>query len=266
MSRNHRFLQPFLACWVFFTWAVAFQESASCYWDSKDARFRAGNNVCHLYDDTKPPSWPWTHRPYCICAGAAADVKYCIYTSATHGGNGLSLVTSPELAADVVQLLDKSYEPPRLGGLAPSYDVVDIPDKGKGVVANAFIPALGVIMIDSAAVMVDHRLAASVDEASLRDLRHRAVQQLRNPASILGLSIGKTSHTDLASAVLMTNSFTFDLQGAPHGALFPDVAVSCAGIAARTSLTHDPEQRLNHACNPKSVHATDRPRLAAARY
>ena len=239
MSNRHRFLlQTILAYCVFFPPAISLQiPESSCFRDPENGLFSARYDACHLDDNAKPTSWPWTHRPRCVDITAATDTKYCVYTSATHGRNGLSIVTTPEVAADVVQLLAKPYELPPLSHLSPVYDVVDVPGKGKGVVANTLIPALSVIMIDYAAVLVDNRLAASADEASMHYLKGHAVQQLRNPDKVLGLSTGSTSNTDPASAVLAVNSFGLDLQDIPHSALFPDVAVSCA-MHRRQDIAH----------------------------
>ena len=136
-------------------------------------------------DDTTttddPSTWaPWTHRPVCInstvlVAAPGADDgeriprvpeatrvgarRFCVYTNAHLGDGGLSVITTPEQAADSLHLFEDPNLPAALysasngggGGGTQRYEVVDMPEKGgKGVLATRAIRRFEPIILESA--------------------------------------------------------------------------------------------------------------------
>ncbi|KLU85190.1 hypothetical protein MAPG_04220 [Magnaporthiopsis poae ATCC 64411] len=212
-----------------------------------------------------PASWaPWTHRPACLNStiliprgaggerlpgipepAGAAPVKFCVYTHAHMGEIGLSIITTPEHAASSLHLLERPNLPhlSRASKTAatnaapdqPSYEVVDLPGKGKGVLATRKIRRFETIMLEPAAIVAANEFARAVRRQDGYRLLHLAVDQLRDPGQVLSLARSSSFAQDDVEDLLRTNSFAGELDGEPHMGLFPRVA------------------RINHACKPKSA-------------
>ncbi|KAF3343709.1 hypothetical protein VD0002_g1360 [Verticillium dahliae] len=199
-------------------------------------------------DDTagpRPESWaPWTHRPSCVEAANDPKVKFCTYTDAGHGPHGFSLITTPEIAAaNIDTLQDPSFSSVGAPNLEhwqkleddPPYEVVDLPGKGKGVVATRLIKKYDVFMSDYAVLFVNFQFTASVRQHDGYDQLHTAAERLRNPHALLSLGRSNPGHqSDIVEDVMRTNSFNLDISGVPHMGMFPKIS------------------RVNHACKPNS--------------
>ncbi|KAL8366982.1 hypothetical protein RB599_011070 [Gaeumannomyces hyphopodioides] len=213
-----------------------------------------------------PASWaPWTHRPVCLNAttmtprGAggerlpgipepddSAPVKYCVYTNAHAGEIGLSVISTPEHAASGLHVLEKPNLPhlsrgrrlsdtnatPGSPPLLPPYEVVDLPGKGKGVLATRRIRRFETILLEPAAIVAANEFARAVRRQDGYRLLHVAVDQLRDPGRVLSLARSSPFAQDDVENLLRTNSFAGELDGEPHMGLFPGIA------------------RINHACKP----------------
>ena len=183
-------------------------------------------------DDTQTQTgWPsrgspWTHRPECEHSTDRTG-KYCVYTNSDHGSRGWSIVTSPEIAAESVSLLRKPLNTSLLGNShdAP-YKLVDIPGKGKGLVATRAIKQYEEIMVDYATILVDIAFPAKVPASLGYRLLHAAVDRLSDPSSVLELERSDGHAQDAVENILRTNSFHTPVGGVPHIALYPTVSVS----------------------------------------
>ena len=212
----------------------------------------------------EPVDWsPWTHPPECIPAGSNAAVniattgkrdrdanattpdKYCVYTNAAHGHRGVSLITTPETAASIVDLLDDfnaEFMRPLTDGRRGKnntatdsdpfdgrpYKVVEMPEKGgKGVVATRRIRRAEVVMVDFASLVLDLDFPRSVRRLDGYELLTRAAERLADPDRVLGLARKREHPPNLVEDVVRTNAFHFQLDDKPHMALYADVAVSC---------------------------------------
>ncbi len=202
---------------------------------SHSAQFPFGfpptEQACPLpVDDNKAtwpsPTFPWTHPPECEHS-TDQTTKYCAYTHSGHGSRGWSLITTPETAAESVALLSKPLNAsnPRRSLDAP-YKIVDIPGKGKGLVATRAIQQYEEILVDYATVMVDIKFPMEVQADLGYRLLHAAVDQLSDPASVLELDQRNGYAQDNVENILRTNSFHTPLGGVPHIALYPTVSVS----------------------------------------
>ncbi|KJR87495.1 uncharacterized protein SPSK_01700 [Sporothrix schenckii 1099-18] len=215
-----------------------------------------------------PSSWsPWTHLPVCARAsqegdeeeeedddddemedddgddedgnGDDAPTQFCVYTNHRHGIGGLSIVTTPETAAASMAVWDEALPaPPELARNASlAYTVVDVPGRGKGVVATRRIRQYEAFMVDYAALAVDLRVAGG---AVPRDEGYRllgtAAGQVSDPARVLGLAQTNTVARHPVENVLRSNAFHTALgaNADDHMALYPDLA------------------RINHACMPNA--------------
>jgi hypothetical protein len=189
--------------------------------------------VCsRLIDDEagyEPTNWtPWTHRPYCFNATNYPSIKYCVYTDSCYGNHGISIITTPRIAAHSNSILDD----PEVSGLAgldlevdPPYYVADVPGKGKGVIASRLIKKGEQFMVEFASMMASTAFPGSVKQAQGYRLLHRATDQLVEPERVLTLGRSSTTGADIVEDVMRTNSFAADLAGVPHMALYPKISV-----------------------------------------
>ncbi|KAI6335226.1 hypothetical protein MCOR29_000382 [Pyricularia oryzae] len=215
-----------------------------------------------------PSQWaPWTHKPLCV-EGAAPKTqpsggsddgpsgttapppwtKFCVYTNAHAGDGGMSIITTPEHAASSLHLLEdpslhlpsSSSSSSRLhnASTTPAYKVVDVPGKGKGVLATRRIRRFEPFMLERAALATDNLFASLVERHVGYRLLREAVGRLADPDRVLSLARSNPHAGDAVENVLRTNSFAGELDGAPHMVLFPLIA------------------RMNHACKPKYPRTT----------
>jgi hypothetical protein len=108
----------------------------------------------------------------------------------------------------------------------PSYDIVEIPAKGKGVVATRSISRAEVLMSDTAVVLLDLSFPRAVQQQNGYELLHLAAEQLSDPDRVLELDRSSTKAADIIEDIIGTNSFSYTLGGDPHMALYPEVSVS----------------------------------------
>ena len=221
-------------------------------------------------DDTVPSHplslSPWTHYPLCVNAADVPANKFCLYTNAQHGIAGVSIITRPQNAAEATKILDEPIAPAYAShllsdgaaGLELPYKIVDIPGRGKGVVATRKIVKHEPFMADYASLVVDLNFPGSVQRLQGYKLLHRATDQLTNPDRVLSLGRSNDMAADEIEDVLRTNAFHTVLAGEPHMILYPDVSVrfspriesEASDSWRKLTISY---QRINHACNPKSV-------------
>ncbi|KAI0376022.1 SET domain-containing protein [Hypomontagnella monticulosa] len=187
----------------------------------------------------EPIDWsPWTHPPECLPAELSPDTKYCVFTNSQHGNGGVSLITTPEIAADSADILnDSGYTHMKSfvnNSAGVAYEVGDIPGKGKGLIATRRIGRAEVIMADWAALIVNLNFPTSVRRMKGYRLLHRATDQLSDPDMVLELAHRSSVSSDILEDILRTNAFSYTLGEDSHMALYPQVS------------------RINHACRPNA--------------
>jgi len=200
---------------------------------------------------------PWTHRPYC-----PPNTSYCVHTSSRYRKHGVSYIAIPHSKAAelnettsirfVEVLLASEALVKKQGGSSESggggemkkkavepkrkpYEVRDLPGKGKGVVATEHIPRGTVLIVEHAAVIADSAFPSRVKKVVGREMLQRAMARLGEDGerAILELARSGGEGVPAAEDLMRTNSFTVDVKGKSHMALFPRVA------------------RINHACRPR---------------
>jgi len=159
------------------------------------------------------------------------DKKFCIYTNSRHGGRGYSIVTTPETAADSAGILDMDVQATHLVGgeedtSGAPYKLVDVPGKGKGMVATRRIAKYEQIMVDFASLVVDVSFASLVPAWTGYQLLRLATARLSDPGSVLELDKSNSDALDPIENVLRTNAFSTYLSGEAHMAVYPVVSVS----------------------------------------
>ncbi|OTB00691.1 hypothetical protein M426DRAFT_267234 [Hypoxylon sp. CI-4A] len=196
----------------------------------------------HAVDDSTSHhhiNWsPWTHLPECVQAQNSASTKFCVFSNSRHGNGGISLITTPETAANSAELLNDSgythFKTFINSTAEPPYEVIDMPGKGKGTIATRHIKRAEVIMADWAALIVNLDFPTSVRRTLGYEYLHVAADQLSDPDRVLQLGRSNPFAADIMEDVLRTNAFSWPLVGDPHMALYPDVS------------------RINHACRPNA--------------
>lgn len=188
-------------------------------------------------DDTvelRPARWsPWTHLPLCVNATADPAAKYCVFTNSRHGVGGVSLITTPQVAADSVGILNE----PVLSNVPLTnntendssdvpYEMIDVPGKGKGIVAKRRISKHETFMVDYASMLVDVNFPFLVKREQGYPLLHSAADQLSDPQRVYALGKSDALAQDVIENVLRTNAFQSNFASVPHIVLYPLVSVS----------------------------------------
>ncbi|KAL7621034.1 hypothetical protein AAE478_008346 [Parahypoxylon ruwenzoriense] len=186
-------------------------------------------------------SWgPWTYPPVCVEPEKATDAKLCVFTYVNlRGEAGISIVTTPEIAAAGVDILedhDARWDDWDRGSRlvvsdSPPYEARDLPDKGMGFVANRTIRKGEV-------VLVRHPVLLRIMDPrpwKLRDvmkLLHRAAVQLPARDALQMMKLARSKGGYVVDDIINTNAFGVLLGDVDHSGLYLDVS------------------RLNHACKP----------------
>lgn len=181
----------------------------------------------------KPALWsPWTHSPVCVNGSNAAETRFCVYTNSRHGEFGVSIVTTPETAANSIYVLNEpSLSLPVYGGHNASmtgelpYEVVDIPGKGKGVIARRRIAAFETLMTDYASLLVDMSFPEAIPRKIGYNLLDLAAALLADPSRVLSLGRSAKQAMNVVEDVLRTNAFHTPLAGEPHMGLYSNLSV-----------------------------------------
>ncbi|KAK4162365.1 SET domain-containing protein 5 [Cladorrhinum sp. PSN259] len=177
---------------------------------------------------------PWSFPPQCEASSSADIPYYCLYSNSHQNHLGFSLITTPEVAAEAVSILNSALPANQVSD--PSYKVVDIPGKGKGVVATRKIKKHEEIMVDYAALVVDVGFTVGVEVWRGYKMMHLAVDQLseRGKGDLMGLVRTNPQARDEVEDVLRTNAFSTELGGRTHMAIYTVVS------------------RINHGCMPNA--------------
>lgn len=204
-----------------------------CAWPALNPFLGHVRDGCALAVDDEvgpdPLSWrPWTHRPYC------ADSRYCVFTNSMFGGknHGVSIITTPEIAASSPSLLLKLA-----GGVEPlsryinaterpPYVVIDIPGKGKGVVATRLISRGEVFMAEYPRILADLEFMGRVRREQGHLLLQRAIEQLADSDKVLSLARSGKSGAPVPEDIMRTNTFGITIEDRSRLAIFPKIAVS----------------------------------------
>ncbi len=230
------------------------------------------SDIKRLRPFRSPPRYPWSHPVRCVrvpSKGGAAprrgpppQTTYCLYTAATYGRDsaslsaqdssfhGVSLITSPETAADLVgadAFEDRAsyggasrkrvFAPGPVGG---AYEVRPSAGKGLGVFAARKIAQGEIAMLDLPALLLSRAFLEEVPDAKARRrMVRRALSQLPagTQAQVFGLSRGlgaarggkgqgQAGGDDL-DTILGTNTISLSLgQNEMHLGLYPELSVS----------------------------------------
>lgn len=194
-----------------------------------------------------PPRYPWTHPVRCLKAkpkspdqtqthGHGRENTYCLYSDADFGQtHGVSLVTSPEIAVDLVGA-DALESRPYYGGsrtrnftagpLNGAYTVKPSPGKGLGVMAARKIEQFEIIMLDLPAMLLSKAFLEDAPPLLRRRLIRRGLSQLPEATQEKVYALDKTTGGEELDAILGTNTISLSLgMNELHLGLYPELSV-----------------------------------------
>ena len=188
--------------------------------------------------------WPWSYPPLCTSTLPSIQSSLCIYTSTTFAsGRGISIVTTPELAAHIASLpaftnpsllkADKTNEPSGL------WFTSSIPNKGIGTLALHDIEPQTQILRYTPAFLA--YLEADLSTLDREALWHTAVSRLpqETRSSFLSLMYIYGDPRVRTQDITKANTFQLSVAGTNHLAIFPETS------------------RLNHDCAPNAQYVLD---------
>ncbi|KAB5572321.1 hypothetical protein GE09DRAFT_1269063 [Coniochaeta sp. 2T2.1] len=201
---------------------------------------------------------PWTYPPYCVkpLNKPRLDPPYCVFSSDHYrGGHGLSIITTPQLAASIADGLDDGIVPPHIrdhsssflaqsDAPAPSFEITDLPGRGKGAVATRKIRQWEVAMVAYPAFISQMDLWEPLGPDQIRAVLRQAIQQLPGEQQEIIFSLDHSTGGALVQDILNTNIFGIELDGVMHMGLYPETS------------------RLNHACRPNAIWRYSKDNLA----
>ena len=157
----------------------------------------------------------WTYPPRCLGPESLKPntTRFdCLFTSSEfRNGHGISIIGPASITADLIAqgaFVDRPDPPVAIkreaGG--PAYRVVDVPGKGKGVVAARKIKRGEILMVDLPAVLVSTGFIMETKPHHRRRLMKAAFSQLpeKTRKAVYGLRRGPEKH--VVDQILGTNS------------------------------------------------------------
>ncbi|KAI0886333.1 SET domain-containing protein [Annulohypoxylon maeteangense] len=195
-------------------------------------------------------SWvPWKRRPYCLEPFMQDDdvtgPQFCLYTfESFRGDQGLSVITTPVLAATMVDALDDSAVPLNLrnhpsnslaaeGKRNLAFTIEDVPGKGKGLVAKRPIKKWDIVLVDHPALIAHMDIFDVLGSEIREEILEQALKQLPEEQREEVMALERSMGGEPIEDILKTNIFGVELGfEIPHLGLFP--------IASR----------INHDCRP----------------
>ncbi|PKS09161.1 hypothetical protein jhhlp_003775 [Lomentospora prolificans] len=220
---------------------------------------QARRTTCPLpvddYTASRTEHWgPWTEEPKCVypeLKDEEDDVKFCVYTFGTYNlGEGISLLTTPEAAANIAGTLwdaepawrarnhlRRTVKSKASKGI--KYRLKEIPGKGIGLIATRKISHKEVFLTDLPSLLIDSRLETLSNqpveefEDDRKEIYGQAVENLPGKSRVLGLagSMGLSGFDN----IFKTNSFLVAMEEGNHNGLFAQVSITDGGIRESTT-------------------------------
>lgn len=258
------YAEPVEASTTTTTRAPAPATAPQCLWNPPGALSDRQRTSCPLaVDDKSSPdalaASPWVQPLSCHHAKAkpgrrggtsppgGEKIVRCAYSNHDFHGVGLSLATRAEVAANLVGL--GALDPPEAAAGAsremlrrfrtgpvdgddgeeggPAYDVLDLPGKGKGVVARRKILQGEVFMVDYPLLLAETSALGEMPAGVRAAVAKIVFDGLPEAAKAKVLSLAKSTGGDEVLDVFSTNSCGVTMaDGTAHLGLFPEVSVS----------------------------------------
>ncbi len=177
----------------------------------------------------------WSSPPKCITQtrrDSNTTRLDCLFTSTEfRNGHGMAMITTTATASHLVGAEAFSDKPlplasQRRGSQEPSYEIVPVQGKGRGVVARRRIRRGEILMVDVPALLVGISFLADTKPHHRRRLLKQALGQLPRETRENVYGLHRSSSKYEVDAILGPNSNTVMIAGDEvHIGLFPSIAV-----------------------------------------
>ncbi|KAL1865942.1 hypothetical protein VTK73DRAFT_4948 [Phialemonium thermophilum] len=249
-----------------------------CVWEPSRILLPPPNRSCPVpIDDVtaeqgESRSSPWSYPPFCVewepqdsqlqHAGSIDEgeeeedqhrspdaVKYCVYTSTPFRcGHGISLITTPELAASASLGLDDVAVPaatrdhptsscspyyrafpnstatPPGSRTQPAFEVTELPGRGLGSVARRRIRKWETVVAGYPAILAQMDFMDVLSPEQIREVMARAVGQLPLEQQQEVFALDRSTGGGMIQDILQTNIFGVTVEGVLHMALVPEAS------------------------------------------
>ncbi|KAK4250070.1 hypothetical protein C7999DRAFT_38993 [Corynascus novoguineensis] len=202
--------------------------------------------ICPLAND-----WSiWSYKPFCIGPAEGEDETGpadCVFTlTAFRGNQGISLITTPDLAASAATHLDDSRVPRELRHQlvdtkhqeveGTAYEIKDLPGRGKGAIAKRKFAEHEIVMVGYPVLVIrlDFLNGDRLTEREKRVMLETSVRQLPPEQKRSVMSLARSTGGEPILDAIRTNGFGIEIDGIQHLAVFLDGS------------------RVNHNCRPNS--------------
>lgn len=204
----------------------------------------------------------WSHVPECLPSRNTTE-EYCVYTSASFAnGRGISIVTTPIQAAELVKLPVFTQPSDLALALAnnnddPLYEAQESPGRGIGLIAKKTLHKGDLIFRETPSIL-QHRTTFDVlQQNDISALQNVAAQRLPETLRKSVLDLCGHFGGDHVGDVMNTNAFRVEIGELGHNmtrytGLFPSISVrpsSIIIIIARRSLLYDYKLQLTVGCS-----------------
>lgn len=198
-----------------------------------------GERICPLASDWSP----WSRQPLCSEPVEDDDDMVgpdCVFTlEAFRGHQGISLITTPDLAASLTEYLDDSHLSPDLRHqLASSerrqqngsaaYEIKSLQGRGKGVVAKRGFAKHATVMVGFPVLVIrlDFINGERYTQRQKRLMMEASVGNLPPEQQDSIKALARSTGGEPILDTLRTNGFGIEIEGVQHLALFIDGSVS----------------------------------------
>jgi len=215
-------------------------RTSSCSWNPLGPlkSESVGRRCTKPIDDSSLVWAPWSHRPSCAHPKNDGSSPYCVYTFNQMRTSGLSLLATPEIAADLVDYLGNldNLDPTWLHPQAQNYhrrpqtedsayEVRDVAGKGKGAVATRLIRAGEVIIREVPAILNIPQLPEGMQPSDAGPIFDLAVHQLPDEQQRRIFEMARAGAGNLVHDILDINSYRTNVNGHFVSALCPEISV-----------------------------------------
>lgn len=176
-------------------------------------------------------TFPWTHNPTCVHAvipsgvGSGQHQDFCVYTNAAFAsGRGISIITTPEIAASLTAESFAPYEKELEGPIL--YEARETDGRGIGLFATQDIAA-GTTLILKHPVLFVAREALNTPSRTRRQLLlSKAIEQLPEKTREMFLNLARSRGGPEINDIIQTNSMRMKFEdGTGHLGVVPEAAV-----------------------------------------
>ncbi|KAF2646373.1 SET domain-containing protein [Massarina eburnea CBS 473.64] len=218
----------------------------------QDSLTNPPSTICPVAQDgTTSDTFPWSINPTCVHAILPSDEEsltgqhlgvrrhFCVYTNTYfNSGRGISLITTPETAAELTREVFQDYETSLSG--TTTWVQREVEGKGKGLFANRRIEAGETLIMKSPVLFVSKEALSTPSRYRRHLLLETAVKQLPERTREMVMRLSRRGGEDEIEDVLNVNAVRVKVwEGSSHLVVVPEAA------------------RINHACRPNAYYRFD---------